>query len=46
MEAVDWNKFSEKFEHLKYIQFSKAGKSKTVDLLIGVDYPELHISLK
>ncbi|XP_064627878.1 uncharacterized protein LOC135487738 [Lineus longissimus] len=46
MKAIDWRDYADKFEHLKDIAFPKHGKRETIDMLIGVDYPELHFSLK
>jgi hypothetical protein len=46
MEKVDWRDYTEHFAHLRDIPFPKPGRKKTVDMLIGIDYPELHLSLK
>lgn len=46
LQAIDWNKYSDQFKHLKDIQFPKFGRRETVDLLVGSDYPELHQSLR
>ncbi|XP_064644712.1 uncharacterized protein LOC135498385 [Lineus longissimus] len=46
MKAIDWRGYVDMFEHLKDIEFPKHGRRETIDMLIGVDYPELHFSLK
>lgn len=43
---IDWEKHAEKWDHLKGIQFPNSGIRPIVDLLIGVDYAELHYSIK
>ncbi|XP_064637074.1 uncharacterized protein LOC135493581 [Lineus longissimus] len=40
----DWNVHSSQYTHLKNIVFPKAGRRCTVDVLIGADYPELHLA--
>ena len=44
MKVIDWGKFAAKCTHLKGIQFPNPGIRPIVDLLIGVDYAELHWS--
>ena len=46
MKVIDWKKHVGKWSHLKGIQFPDPGKRPIVDLLIGVDYAELHYSFK
>ena len=46
MKVIDWEKHVGKWSHLKGIQFPDPGKRPNVDLLIGVDYAELHYSFK
>ena len=46
MKVIDWEKHVGKWSHLKGIQLPDPGKGPIVDLLIGVDYAELHYSFK
>ncbi|XP_053395846.1 uncharacterized protein LOC128555994 [Mercenaria mercenaria] len=45
LRTVDWNKQSGQFKHLNGIQFPVCKRKNTIDLLIGVDYSDLHYSL-
>ena len=44
LKAIDWNRYSDKWSHLKGIRFPTLGQKQKVDLLIGVDYANLHMS--
>ncbi|XP_067667337.1 uncharacterized protein [Haliotis asinina] len=44
MQVVDWQKHSKRWSHLQDIQFPKVKAPHIVDLLIGMDYLELHRS--
>ena len=44
--ATEWKYVAKDWEHLKNLDFSEVSSKKKVDLLIGSDYPDLHISLK
>lgn len=44
LKAIDWNKHSDQYDHLKGIQFPMMGQKPTVDILIGLDYADLHFS--
>ena len=46
MRVIDWGKYVAKCTHLKEIKFPSPGIRPIVDLLIGVDYAELHYSFK
>ena len=46
VEVMSWKKHAVKWSHLKLIQFSNLGIRSIMDLLIGFDYAELHISFK
>ena len=46
MKVINWGKYAAKCTHLKGIQFPNLGIRPIVDLLIGVDYAELHYSFK
>jgi len=46
LKAVDWNEHSDKWEHLQGIAFPSVTKKSKVDLLIGIDYSDLHMSLR
>ena len=44
MKVIQWGKHSTKYEHLKALDFLNPGPRPIVDLLIGIDYPDLHYS--
>ena len=46
MKAINWGAYAAKWAHLKDIQFRHPGPRPFVDILIGVDYSELHYSFK
>ena len=46
LKAVDWRAECRSFPHLRKIQFPCLGKRRTPDLMIGSDYPGLHIALE
>ena len=46
MEVISWKKHAARWSHLKRIQFPNLGIRPIVDLLIGIDYAELHFSCK
>ena len=50
MRVIDWEKYAQKYAakstHLRGIQFPNPSIPPIVDLLIGVDYAELHHSSK
>ena len=46
MNVIDWGKYARKCTHLKGIRFPNLGIRPRVDLLIGIDYVELHYSFK
>ena len=41
--AVNWNKFGSEWPHLQHLIFPSLGKREQVDVLIGLDHPELHV---
>ena len=41
MKAVDWNKYKQRWEHLKDVAFSTPVKKSLVDILIGINYADL-----
>ena len=46
MNVIDWGMYVTKCTYLKGIQFPNPGIRPIVDLLIGVDFAELHYSFK
>ena len=46
LKAVNWSDYKNKWDHLKQIQFPKLSSRPVIDLLIGIDYPDLHYSLR
>ena len=45
MKVIDWAREAKKWPHLQNIKFQSIQR-ETVDMLIGVDYPELHLSVQ
>lgn len=45
LQTIDWNKQSHKFKHLQGLRFPSVKHKNTVDMLIGVDYANLHCAL-
>lgn len=45
MKVVDWNRYAEKWDHLKNIQFPVTASKPFVDNVIGLDYADLHYSV-
>ena len=45
MRAVDWRQYARKWKHLAKIPFQNIGPRPIVDILIGIDYADLHRSL-
>ena len=46
MKSINWVKNKHGWEHLKGIKFAVPSKRVIVDMLIGIDYPDLHYSIK
>ena len=44
MKVVDWSVHADKWPHLSHIEFPKTSSRPIVDVLIGLDYPDLHLS--
>jgi hypothetical protein len=44
MTAVDWRKYRQKWVHLRNVEFPRVEANSKVDMLIGLDYAELHSS--
>ena len=44
LKAINWRKYNSQWPHLHGIEFPKRGSRNTVDLLIGIDYADLHSS--
>ncbi|XP_046568630.1 uncharacterized protein LOC124277021 [Haliotis rubra] len=44
MQVVDWEKHGHKWKHLNHIKFPKLSSRTVVDVLIGIDYIDLHRS--
>jgi len=44
LKAIDWRKHNSQWPRLHGIEFPKLGSRNTVDLLIGIDYADLHSS--
>ena len=46
MKSVNWVKNKQGWEHLKGIKFAVPSKRVIADMLIGIEYPDLHYSIK
>ena len=46
MKIIQWSQHADKWPHLKHINFPDSGLRPIVDLLIGIDYLDLHCSYK
>ena len=46
MKLINWKKYKDKWRHLESINFPVLGRRSVVDILIGMDYAELHFSKK
>ena len=46
MKAINWGAYAAKWTHLKDIKFPDPGPRPFVDILMRVDYAELHYSFK
>ena len=46
MKAVNWARYAKDWIHLKDIKFPYVGPRPIVDILIGIDYADLHYSIK
>ena len=46
MKVVNWNKHKDKWNHIKEITFPEPANKKYIDILLGMDYPQFHTSVK
>ncbi|XP_065677463.1 uncharacterized protein LOC124808610 [Hydra vulgaris] len=46
LKAVNWANMSKSWKHLRKIEFPNIGPKPKIDILIGVDYAELHCAIK
>ena len=46
MKVIQWSQHADKWPHLRHIDFPDTGLRPIVDLLIGIDYIDLHCSYK
>ena len=46
MKVVNWNKYKDKWNHIKEIRFPEPASQKYIDILLGMDYPQFHTSTK
>ncbi|XP_070556535.1 uncharacterized protein [Ptychodera flava] len=46
MQVVDWSKYAGRWSHLDGISFPKLGSKPIIDILIGMDYADLHYSYR
>ena len=46
MKAINWRSFANKWDHLKVVAFPIIGARPIIDILIGIDYADLHCSVQ
>ncbi|KAK3732000.1 hypothetical protein QZH41_005502 [Actinostola sp. cb2023] len=46
MKVIDWNNCAKKWNHLRSVNFPYLGPRPIVDVLIGIDYADLHYSIQ
>ena len=46
MKAINWRSFANKWDHLKVVAFPIIGARPIIDILIGIDYADLHCSIQ
>jgi len=46
IQVIDWAQEKALWPHLAAVMFPSVGKKRMVDVLIGIDYPQLHSSLQ
>ena len=46
MQPVDWKRQAIKWKHLQGINFPNLGPRPVIDMLIGIEYAELHYSVR
>ena len=46
LKTVDWKTINRNWDHLRGVNFPQVNSRSKIDMLIGVDYPEFHFSLK
>ena len=46
LKTINWGKEAQKWNHLQDIKFPQNYKDEAVQVLIGLDHPELHVSLE
>lgn len=46
MKAINWARYAKNWNHLKDINFPYLGPLPIVDILIGIDYADLHYSIQ
>ena len=44
MEVVDWHHLGKQYAHLANVEFPPLPSKRHIDVLIGADYPELHMA--
>ena len=44
MEVVDWHHLGKQYAHLTNVEFPPLPSKRHIDVLIGADYPELHMA--
>ena len=46
LKIVNWKAVNRKRDHIRGVNFPQVNSRNKIDILIGVDYPDIHFSLK
>ena len=46
LQLIDWNKYANKWKHLRGLKFPNLASQPTVGILIGIDVADLHYSIQ
>ena len=46
MKVINWNEHKNNWSHIKDIQFPEPSSKRFIDILLGMDYPQFHTSIK
>ena len=46
LKTVNWKAINRNWDHLRGVNFQQVNNRSKIDMLIGVDYPDFHFSLK
>ena len=46
LKTVNWKAINRNWDHLRGVNFLQVNSRSKIDVLIGVDYPDFHFTLK